>query len=184
MLVSAVWMLHTKHCQSQIFEFILTNSDPYYFLNLRIATMPLNFVGIFGQTILEPACIGTAIFTLCYYPQVWSKLAASNYVSSKSAVTALSVLLGLGLTRHLNSWLSQLAMNNFCTDVFIPADEIVLITGGSRGIGAEMAKRFAKAGAKVVIMDLISPQFPLLGMSIMSLRMTWLGLENQLTWPA
>jgi all-trans-retinol dehydrogenase (NAD+) len=41
--------------------------------------------------------------------------------------------------------------------------EVVLITGGSNGIGAEMVRRFSKRGIKIVIWDVVSPSPDLLG---------------------
>jgi NAD(P)-dependent dehydrogenase (short-subunit alcohol dehydrogenase family) len=38
--------------------------------------------------------------------------------------------------------------------------EVVLVTGGASGIGAAVAKRFAAAGARVVIADIDEPGSP------------------------
>ena len=52
-------------------------------------------------------------------------------------------------------------MNNSFTraESWDPRKELVLITGGSGGIGASVAKRLAKDGARVVILDILPLSF-------------------------
>jgi len=74
-------------------------------------------------------------------------------------VRALSVFLGFGIVRKLNSKLSQLTANNWKADAkFVNSQELVLISGGTSGIGQLMARQFAEKGVKVVILDINAPK--------------------------
>ncbi len=74
-------------------------------------------------------------------------------------VRALSVFLGVGTVRKLNSKLSQLTANNWKADTkFVKSQELVLISGGTSGIGQLMARQFAEKGVKVVILDINAPK--------------------------
>jgi len=64
----------------------------------------------------------------------------------------------LYLVRKVNNKLSESVANNWTTTNFIKSQELVLITGGSSGIGELMAKEFSKKGVKVVIIDVNPPK--------------------------
>jgi NAD(P)-dependent dehydrogenase (short-subunit alcohol dehydrogenase family) len=64
--------------------------------------------------------------------------------------TAASVLV------WLNDWLSTKSANNWITDKSWDwKKEVVVVTGGSGGIGAGVAQRLAAMGARVVVLDII-----------------------------
>jgi all-trans-retinol dehydrogenase (NAD+) len=57
--------------------------------------------------------------------------------------------------------ISDMALNNWKSPAkLIKSQELVLITGGSSGIGELMAKEFAAKGIKVVVLDLSPPKEP------------------------
>ncbi|KAL3444400.1 hypothetical protein BJX65DRAFT_310983 [Aspergillus insuetus] len=56
----------------------------------------------------------------------------------------------------LNDWLSTKSANNWVTDKSWDwKKEVVVVTGGSGGIGAGVAQRLAAMGARVVVLDII-----------------------------
>jgi hypothetical protein len=64
-------------------------------------------------------------------------------------------LVSAGLLLRINRYLSSRAMNNGTSDTFDWDREIILLTGGAGGIGAEAAQKFAKRGGKVVVLDVL-----------------------------
>lgn len=54
---------------------------------------------------------------------------------------------------RINNYLNWGAANNWTHDYFKPSEEIVLITGGSGGIGSVIVQEFAAMGIKVVVLD-------------------------------
>lgn len=70
--------------------------------------------------------------------------------------TTTKVLYGLlcaGVTRVVNGWLSNKVLNNWVSDKYDWAKEIVVVTGGAGGIGGEMVKLFEENGITVVVLD-------------------------------
>lgn len=81
------------------------------------------------------------------------------WITSAGFLQGLKVLLGLNVTRFVNNKLSQYVINNWKKDAkFINSREVVLITGGSSGIGELMSLDFAKRGVKVISLDLNPPK--------------------------
>jgi hypothetical protein len=67
--------------------------------------------------------------------------------------TILNVLWSLAVAKRLSGVVSHVALNSWKGNVWSD-DEIVVVTGGSSGIGAMVSLGFAEKGAKVAIMDL------------------------------
>lgn len=88
----------------------------------------------------------------------WSKLFLVPALSIASAICTWKVLL------RLNSRFSKQSLNNFESDgTWDWNKEIILITGGSSGIGAEMVRGFSKLGIRVIIWDVAAPPPDLIG---------------------
>jgi all-trans-retinol dehydrogenase (NAD+) len=82
-----------------------------------------------------------------------------RYLTSTGVVRSLKFLLGLSIAGKLNSRLSRYQLNNGKGAAnFVKSQELVLISGGSSGIGKLMAEDFAKFGVKVVVVDLNPPK--------------------------
>ncbi|KAJ5167009.1 uncharacterized protein N7482_005790 [Penicillium canariense] len=67
-------------------------------------------------------------------------------------------LWGVGILYQTNKWLSRCYLNALTgNSAWDWKKEIVILTGGSSGIGAAVASRLAKNGTKVIILDIQPP---------------------------
>ncbi len=133
----------------------MANSKPLL-LSTRTLTAPVRFA-LFNAKGTAPL-----LFALLYYPEKVRSILPErlhSWISSPAVIRALSVLLGISVLRGISTKLSQWVANNWQPDAkFVKSQEIVLISGGSSGIGQIMAAQFAKLGVKVVILDLNPPK--------------------------
>lgn len=91
---------------------------------------------------------GTLYFsTLCY----------SDAAASSPLLAALSLLISLGVVRWINHFLNDRVLNNWRDDNFDWKHELVLITGGSQGIGAQVVDQLTRRSIKVIILDMQEP---------------------------
>ncbi|KAF5536586.1 retinal short-chain dehydrogenase reductase [Fusarium napiforme] len=68
------------------------------------------------------------------------------------------ILLAFKSLGYLNAWYTKRKVNNHVVDPSWDwSREIVVVTGGSNGIGAAIVSRFAEKGVKVLILDRIPP---------------------------
>lgn len=73
---------------------------------------------------------------------------------SPITVKAIKLLVLLAVIRHANKLLSQAVLNNWQRDrSWDWKREVVVLSGGSSGIGLEIARTFARRGVRVVILD-------------------------------
>jgi all-trans-retinol dehydrogenase (NAD+) len=117
----------------------------------------------FRLTLLQPLLSGPLLLAAYRFP---TSLAAKwpflrtfeDLFRSHRLKTGLCVLFCIGLLRKINKTLNKLVLNNFTNDkTWDWSKELVLITGGSAGIGALMVKIFAEKNITVVILDIVDP---------------------------
>jgi NADPH:quinone reductase-like Zn-dependent oxidoreductase len=65
------------------------------------------------------------------------------------------------LLQQLNRILSGYVLNNWTSDTYDWPRELVLLTGGSSGIGKSVAAALARRGVKVIVADVLEPAEPL-----------------------
>ncbi|KAF1848472.1 NAD(P)-binding protein [Cucurbitaria berberidis CBS 394.84] len=85
-----------------------------------------------------------------------AKYTTSGNILSEQHGTAfkcLKKLLGLGLLSSINSWLNDAVTNNWTNDVYVWSREVVVVTGGSDGIGKIVVRLLAEKGIKVAVLD-------------------------------
>ncbi|GFF88601.1 hypothetical protein CNMCM6936_004114 [Aspergillus lentulus] len=70
----------------------------------------------------------------------------------------LQVLTFLAVLRRVNAWLNTRTLNNGVSDRFDWNREVVVLTGGSNGIGRRIAQLLGDRGTKVAILDIHPPQ--------------------------
>ncbi|KAL8817038.1 MAG: hypothetical protein Q9223_004050 [Gallowayella weberi] len=104
---------------------------------------------LFKNTTLN-ASLTLPLFLLARYTQRGQRLAAGHEV----ALNRFKVLVYLGILRWINNVLSAAALNNWNRSDYDWHKEIVVITGGSDGIGKRIALLLQERGAKVAILDL------------------------------
>ncbi|KAH7010480.1 hypothetical protein EDB80DRAFT_750812 [Ilyonectria destructans] len=86
-----------------------------------------------------------------------TKLAAVAKLPNVRAT--IVALLALGILPRLNRWFSRRKVNNYVTDTTWDwTKEVVIITGGSSGIGECMAEKLAQKQTKVIILDVNEPK--------------------------
>ena len=87
---------------------------------------------------------------------------AQAILQTPLAQKTLLGLLALKLVHSANGKLSSWTLNNWtCAGKWDPARELVLITGGCMGIGKQVMTDLARTGVKIVIVDLVKPDFEL-----------------------
>ncbi|KAK2610450.1 hypothetical protein N8I77_003878 [Diaporthe amygdali] len=107
-------------------------------------------VRILGNTAFNPA------FTLPLLLLARFTKKGENYsILHQKAFSRVKLLFYLGLIRRLSSWYSTKVVNNWQDDQYDwRGREIVLITGGSGGIGGHVVKFLSEKGIKVVVLDI------------------------------
>jgi len=107
--------------------------------------------------------VAIAMASLGLNDQLLSQVAQLAKLPAVKAVA--TALVALGLLPRLSSVLTRRKVNNYLADkTWNWKKEIVVVTGGSSGIGAELVTKLAKRGVKVIIVDMNEPRGKL-GMS-------------------
>ncbi|KAF2012073.1 NAD(P)-binding protein [Aaosphaeria arxii CBS 175.79] len=112
--------------------------------------------GVTGDTVLQflsrfalnPA-LTLPLVLLARYTQKGNLLAAEH----ASAFKVLRKLLYFGIATKVSSWLDAAVTNNFSNDVYDWEKEVVVVTGGSDGIGKIVVQLLAERGIKVAVLD-------------------------------
>lgn len=82
-----------------------------------------------------------------------------KYVTPTAGIAVSGSILTWFLCRQWNKWYSRHVLNNAVADpAWDWSREIVILTGGSSGIGAAIAARLSQRKVKVVIFDVIEPK--------------------------
>ncbi|TVY33278.1 Dehydrogenase [Lachnellula subtilissima] len=114
--------------------------------------------------LFDPRVTVPLLVALLYYPDKLRSILPvqlHQYVTSSTFIRTLKACLALKAVGAVSSKISDMALNNWTgKTTFVKSQEIVLITGGSSGIGELMAKEFAAKGVKVVVLDLRPPKEP------------------------
>ncbi|MCJ1316369.1 hypothetical protein MMC15_001690 [Xylographa vitiligo] len=107
------------------------------------------------KTVLNPA-LTLPLFLLTRYVRN-----GEYTVTHALALERLKICLYLGLTRWVNRFLNRGALNNWTSDSWDWEKELVVITGGSDGIGKVLVQLFAHLNARILILDIQEPTFEL-----------------------
>ncbi|KAJ6126175.1 hypothetical protein N7471_010668 [Penicillium samsonianum] len=70
---------------------------------------------------------------------------------------AFKALSALGLINRLGNWLDHRTLNNSVSDPYNWHREVVILTGGSTGIGRRIAELLGARDIKVAILDITPP---------------------------
>lgn len=125
-------------------------------------------------TVLQPLLTGAVILAASQSHILetrWPSLAKVSFgvkpievlrtLRSTRTLAFLGVFFVFGTLRKLNRLMSRLVLNNFNTDTtWNWPKEVVVVTGGSGGIGGMMVQRFADKNATVISLDIAPPQTP------------------------
>jgi hypothetical protein len=65
----------------------------------------------------------------------------------------LRPLVGLGVLAKASAWLDNAVTNNWSQDTYVWSREVVVVTGGSDGIGKVVVHLLAEKGIKVAVLD-------------------------------
>lgn len=85
-----------------------------------------------------------------------------NFLNAPIITSLLSVLIGSLVLYYLQTKLSERVMNNFqASEAWIPENELVLLTGGSGGIGRQIMEDLSRKKVRVMILDINQPTFEL-----------------------
>ncbi|GLA00608.1 hypothetical protein AnigIFM60653_009358 [Aspergillus niger] len=112
----------------------------------------------FYHTVLQPIFTGPILYGLLRYPAQVNEWSGKLQLGGPSTLKAIGIAFSLGLLVRLNDWLSRKALNSFTNDgSWNWNDEIIVITGGSSGIGAMVARKLSKTDSTVIILDINRP---------------------------
>jgi all-trans-retinol dehydrogenase (NAD+) len=89
------------------------------------------------------------------------KLLQAWFSTPRSVKTAIPTILALLSLQKASSVLSQAVLNNFNADSYDWSKEVVVVTGGSGGLGDLLVRRLAGKGIKVISLDVMPPRTPL-----------------------
>ncbi|KAF2834795.1 NAD(P)-binding protein [Patellaria atrata CBS 101060] len=73
----------------------------------------------------------------------------------------IGLLAIIGFIKEVSEWLDRGVMNNWVEDTYDWNKELVVVTGGSDGIGAYIVKLLSENGIEVCILDIQEPKYDL-----------------------
>jgi short-subunit dehydrogenase len=100
------------------------------------------------STVLNPA-LTLPLILAARYTQQGRALASQQ----ASALTYLKASLALGLLNRVGNWLDAAVSNNWTNDTYDWSKEVVVVTGGSDGIGKIVVQLLAERNIKVAVLD-------------------------------
>ncbi|KAL9093506.1 MAG: hypothetical protein Q9165_003901 [Trypethelium subeluteriae] len=106
------------------------------------------------RTVLNPV-LTLPLLLLARYSQTGRQLASYH----ETAYKRLRTVLVLGLFLHVSDALDRLVVNNWTSDKYDWSKEIVVVTGGSDGIGKIIVQLLAERGIKVAVLDIQPPTY-------------------------
>lgn len=110
---------------------------------------------------LKTSITGSLLVVLLYFPQQLQSLlptALHAVIASSRTITCLKAYFAFRCLQHLNYYLSDQVLNNWKNDAWRTGEEVVLITGGSGGMGEKMAIALSKSSKAVIILDIQPPK--------------------------
>ncbi|KAI6380653.1 hypothetical protein MCOR25_001588 [Pyricularia grisea] len=125
-----------------------------------ISSIQSRSVNLFHAILLPPK----QTHDLNYSPKITDKASTKHRMQSFEKAMNLAgklpvgsfVVGGLFLTWFLNRWLNDRALNNGnAPSSYDWAREVIVVTGGSNGIGAETVKKLAGRGSQIVVLDVL-----------------------------
>jgi all-trans-retinol dehydrogenase (NAD+) len=115
----------------------------------------LSIAGRLGNAVFEPLITAPLFLTSLYI----QRLALPQTPIYGKATPVLGILFGLGLIRKINSFLSDRTLNNWNSDAYDWTKEVVVVTGGSSGIGELVTQDLCRRGISVAIIDIAKPKY-------------------------
>ena len=116
------------------------------------------------HTALQPLITGPLLYYILKKPESLRRILPASlkpYVDSLTVLKWLKVLFGLGLARVVNNYLDRVVQNNWTADSYDWGKEIVVVTGGSSGIGETIVHKLGRKGVKVIVLDIAPAKDPL-----------------------
>lgn len=110
------------------------------------------FLSLFRKTIFNPI-LTLPVYLLLRYTNTGRNISFDH----ETALRRFKYLVIYGLVRRISSALSWGAQNNWIVDKYNWEKEVVVVTGGSGGIGGLVVRDLAHRvqGVKVVVVDII-----------------------------
>lgn len=115
------------------------------------------------DVILNPLVTGPLLLVLTTGPTAIRRPLLSQLAillkeqNVKRLVVGLKWALALGIVRKISGWLDDVAFTNWqvrpAKDKWVWESETAVVTGGSSGIGAAIAKCLMRKGIKVAVLD-------------------------------
>lgn len=106
------------------------------------------------KTVLNPS-LTLLIILLARYTKKGENLS----ILHETAFKRLKIAFYLGLIRWISNYLDAGVLDNWTPDIYNWDKEIVVVTGGSGGIGGHVVKLLAEKNIKVVVLDIIPLTF-------------------------
>ena len=107
-----------------------------------------------SKTLLNPA-LTLPLLLLARYTQKGQQYAALN----EGRVKHLKTLVWLGVLQKVSRLLDRAVENNWKNDVYDWKRELIVVTGGSDGIGAIVTRLLAEKGIRVIVLDIQEPKY-------------------------
>jgi NADPH:quinone reductase-like Zn-dependent oxidoreductase len=89
------------------------------------------------------------LFLYARYSQQGRFLSAQQ----ERALQVLKYAVALGVLKKTSDWLDDAVTNNWTNDMYDWNKEVVVVTGGSDGIGKVVVRLLAERGVKVAVLD-------------------------------